>query len=130
VQVRVLTNSLASTDVGVVHAGYAKYRKPLLRGGVEIYEFKPEADAAREGKLDKLGGSSGASLHAKTSVFNRKALFVGFANLDPRSGKLNTELGILFQSTQLARNDRPSTVVFTAPLRLKSCSALALSIRL
>jgi putative cardiolipin synthase len=102
VQVRVLTNSLASTDVGVVHAGYAKYRKPLLRGGVEIYEFKPEADAGREGKFDKLGGSSGASLHAKTSVFDRKALFVGSANLDPRSGKLNTELGILFQSEPLA----------------------------
>jgi putative cardiolipin synthase len=103
VEVRVLTNSLASTDVGVVHAGYAKYRKPLLRGGVEIYEFKPEADAARTGKLDKLGGSSGASLHAKTSVYDRTALFVGSANLDPRSGKLNTELGILFQSEPLAR---------------------------
>jgi putative cardiolipin synthase len=103
VQVRILTNSLASTDVGVVHAGYAKYRKPLLRGGVEIYEFKPGAETSREGKLDKLGGSSGASLHAKTSVYDRNALFVGSANLDPRSGKLNTELGILFQSEPLAQ---------------------------
>jgi putative cardiolipin synthase len=89
--------------VGVVHAGYAKYRKPLLRGGVEIYEFKPEADTARRGTFNKLGGSSGASLHAKTSVHDRKALFVGSANLDPRSGKLNTELGILFQSEPLAQ---------------------------
>jgi putative cardiolipin synthase len=104
VQVRILTNSLASTDVGVVHAGYAKYRKPLLRGGVEIYEFKPGAETSREGKLDKLGGSSGASLHAKTSVYDRNALFVGSANLDPRSGKLNTELGILFQSEPLAQD--------------------------
>ncbi|MGB5834794.1 MAG: phospholipase D family protein [Thiohalocapsa sp.] len=103
VQVRVLTNSLASNDVGAVHAGYAKYRKPLLRGGVEIYEFKPAADAPREGKFDRLGGSSGASLHAKTSVFDQSALFVGSANLDPRSGKLNTELGILFQSEPLAK---------------------------
>jgi putative cardiolipin synthase len=102
VQVRSLTNSLASTDVGAVHAGYAKYRKPLLRGGVEIYEFKPQADTARRGKFDKLGGSSGASLHAKTSVYDRKALFVGSANLDPRSGKLNTELGILLRSEPLA----------------------------
>jgi putative cardiolipin synthase len=103
VQVRVLTNSLASTDVGVVHAGYAKYRKPLLRGGVEIYEFKPDADTAKKGKFTKLARSSGASLHAKTSVYDNEALFVGSANLDPRSGKLNTELGILFQSEPLAK---------------------------
>jgi putative cardiolipin synthase len=103
VLVHVLTNSLASTDLGVVHAGYAKYRKPLLRGGVEIYELKPHADTAKRGQLAKLRGSSGASLHAKTSVFDQEALFVGSANLDPRSGKLNTELGILFQSEPLAK---------------------------
>jgi len=102
VQVRILTNSLASNDVGLVHAGYAKYRKPLLQGGVEIYEFKPNADKAEPGKFAKLKGSSAASLHAKTSVFDRNALFVGSANLDPRSGRLNTELGILFQSEPLA----------------------------
>jgi len=103
VRVRLLTNSLASTDVGAVHAGYAKYRKPLLRGGVEIYEFKPDADTAERGKFAKLTGSSGASLHAKTSVFDQEALFVGSPNLDPRSGKLNTELGILFESEPLAK---------------------------
>lgn len=102
VQVRILTNSLASTDVGLVHAGYAKYRKPLLQGGVEIYEFKPDAEEATKGKFPKLGGSSGASLHAKTFVFDQRGLFVGSANLDPRSGKLNTELGILFESEPLA----------------------------
>jgi len=103
VRVRLLTNSLASTDVGAVHAGYAKYRKPLLQGGVEIFEFKPDADTPRRGKFAKLRGSSGASLHAKTSVFDREALFIGSPNLDPRSGKLNTELGILFESEPLAK---------------------------
>ena len=102
VQVRVLTNSRASTDVGAVHAGYAEYRKPLLRGGVEIFEFKPEAVTAQRGLFDNLRGSSGANLHAKTSILDREALFVGSANLDPRSGKLNTELGILLQSEPLA----------------------------
>ena len=102
VRVRILTNSLASTDVGAVHAGYAKYRKSLLRGGVEIYEFKPRADAAQEGMFDKLTGASGSSLHAKTYIFDREAFFVGSANLDPRSSELNTELGILFQSEPLA----------------------------
>lgn len=105
VRVRVLTNSLASTDVGVVHAGYARYREPLLRGGVEIFEFKPDADTAEKGKFTKLKlkGSSGASLHAKTLVLDREALFIGSPNLDPRSGKLNTELGILFESELLAK---------------------------
>ena len=36
---RILTNSLASTDVGIVYAGYAKYRRALLRAGVELYEM-------------------------------------------------------------------------------------------
>lgn len=105
VQVRVLTNSLASTDVAIVHAGYAKYRRPLLRGGVEIYEFKRTADtpASEQDRFAKVPGSSGASLHAKTFVLDREALFVGSPNLDPRSGKLNTEIGILFETGALAR---------------------------
>jgi putative cardiolipin synthase len=69
---------------------------------VEIYELKPDADAAGKGTITQLWGSSSASLHAKTSVYDRRSLFVGSANLDPRSGKLNTELGILFESEPLA----------------------------
>jgi len=103
VKVRVVTNSLASTDVGVVHAGYAKYREPLLRGGVEIYEFKPDADLPTKRPHFRIRGSSGAALHTKTFVLDRKSLFVGSPNLDPRSGRLNTELGVLFDSAPLAR---------------------------
>ena len=102
VEVRVVTNSLASTDVGIVHAGYAKYRKPLLQGGVEIFDLKPDADIVKKGKFTKLRGSSRAGLHTKTFVLDREALFVGSPNLDPRSGKLNTQLGILFESEPLA----------------------------
>ena len=57
VQVRVLTNSLAATDVAPVHAGYAKYREDLLRGGVRLYELKPREDGSR----DSGGGSGGSS---------------------------------------------------------------------
>jgi putative cardiolipin synthase len=87
----------------MVHSGYAAYRVPLLAGGVELYELKPDAGAPGAEKLLKVSGSSGASLHSKTSVFDRKVLFVGSPNLDPRSGRLNTELGILFASEPLAR---------------------------
>jgi putative cardiolipin synthase len=106
VKVRVLTNSLASTDVSAVHAGYAKYREELLREGVELYEIKATArirDDDRKGdKKDKAGmtGSSRASLHAKTFTFDRRAVFVGSLNLDPRSVELNTEIGVVFESPQ------------------------------
>jgi putative cardiolipin synthase len=107
IRVRILTNSLAATDVAAVHAGYAKRRKPLLRSGVRIYELKPDADAAparkrstKDGK--NAGGSSDASLHAKTFSVDRKRAFIGSFNLDPRSVNLNTEMGLVIESPQLA----------------------------
>jgi putative cardiolipin synthase len=106
VQVRVLTNSLAATDVAAVHAGYAKRRKPLLRSGVRIYELKPDAAAQAQKRATKegkgAGGSSDASLHAKTFSVDRKRAFIGSFNLDPRSINLNTEMGLVIESPQLA----------------------------
>jgi putative cardiolipin synthase len=101
VRVRILTNSLAANDVAVVHSGYAKYRKDLLKLGVELYEIKPSLGAASEYEQKRFG-SSGASLHAKSFVFDRRQLFVGSLNLDPRSLNLNTELGIVVESPELA----------------------------
>ncbi len=102
VNVRILTNSLASTDVGVVHAGYAKYRTTLLRAGVELYEMNKTLDRKqRKGKKGK-SGSSKASLHAKSFVFDRKQVFIGSLNLDPRSIVENTEIGIMVTSKEVA----------------------------
>ncbi|HEY7238522.1 MAG TPA: phospholipase D family protein [Burkholderiales bacterium] len=102
VRVRVLTNSLAATDVSPVHAGYAKYRKELLRAGVHLYELKPFADKTG-GKEDNHGaGSSDASLHAKTFALDGERIFVGSFNFDPRSARLNTEMGIVVESPVLA----------------------------
>jgi putative cardiolipin synthase len=97
VKVRVLTNSLAATDVSAVHAGYAKYREDLLRGGVRLYELKPTAHPGGSG----IGGSD-ASLHAKTFAVDRSRIFVGSFNFDPRSARLNTEMGVLVESAALA----------------------------
>ncbi len=99
VQVRILTNSLASNDVPIVHAGYARYRKALLRAGVELYEvssIKPKSDK------HTITGSSRASLHAKSYVFDRKYAFIGSLNLDPRSDKENTEIGLMIDSSKMA----------------------------
>jgi putative cardiolipin synthase len=101
VQVKVVTNSLASSDVSIVHAGYKLSRKALLRGGVELYEMK--ASSASDVKLDKHSfGSSKASLHAKTFAIDRDSLFVGSLNLDPRSFTENTEIGMLIYSKAAA----------------------------
>ena len=102
VRVRILTNSLASSDVGAVHAGYSRYRKKLLRGGVELYEM--DAKLTREQRKQKRGleGSSKASLHAKSFILDRKEVFIGSLNVDPRSVVENTEVGVLLESPPLA----------------------------
>jgi putative cardiolipin synthase len=106
VQVRVLTNSLAATDVSPVYAGYAKHRKDLLRGGgVRLFELKPTAEPKTKADDDQrrgIGGSSDASLHAKTFAVDRSRVFVGSFNLDPRSSRLNTEMGVVLESPRLA----------------------------
>jgi cardiolipin synthase C len=101
VKVTVLTNSLEATDVGIVHAGYAKHRKALLRGGVVLYELK-RMTARTSGRDRKLTGSSGSSLHAKTFCVDRSRVFVGSFNFDPRSAQLNTEMGLLIDSPAAA----------------------------
>ena len=98
VRVRVLTNSLASTDVPIVHAGYARYRGALLARGVELHELRP--GATRSGSA-RPGLSSGASLHAKAVVVDRKVVLVGSMNLDPRSRLANTEVAVLIESAVL-----------------------------
>ena len=103
VDVRVLTNSLAATDVWLVHAGYMKYRRPLLEHGVKLYELRPEAAGATKRRASKMTiGSSRASLHGKSFVFDRSSVFIGSLNLDPRSLLHNTEVGVLVSSLELA----------------------------
>jgi putative cardiolipin synthase len=102
VRVTVLTNSLAATDVAAVHAGYQRYRKDLLEAGVHLYELKPAASEDPQQKKKSMLGSSKASLHAKTYVFDKSGIFIGSMNLDPRSITLNTEIGVYCESDTLA----------------------------
>lgn len=101
VRVSVLTNSLAATDVALVHAGYARYRQVLLDGGVQLFELK-----TLHRKRMSLTGSSRASLHTKAVVVDGERGFVGSFNLDPRSAQLNTEMGVLFNDPALAADMR------------------------
>ncbi|HKU86889.1 MAG TPA: phospholipase D family protein, partial [Casimicrobiaceae bacterium] len=102
VRVRVLTNSLAATDVGPVHAGYVKRRCDLLKAGVHLYELEPTASADEKRKRG-IGSSSAVQLHAKTFAVDDDRIFVGSFNFDQRSAHLNTEMGLVIESGALAR---------------------------
>ncbi|MBL8350381.1 MAG: phospholipase D family protein [Burkholderiaceae bacterium] len=101
VRVRILTNSLAATDVGAVHSGYAKRRPDLLAAGVKLYEIKPTALSDVKSN-EKSRGSSSSALHAKTFSVDGGKVFVGSFNFDPRSALLNTEMGLVIDSPVLA----------------------------
>ena len=126
VDIRVVTNSFESTDVWIVHAGYAKRRKALLRSGVRLFEMRrarEDETRAPNRKLLGIGSGSGLSgsgsgsgsggdghvlrgsasmLHAKTFVADDERVFVGSFNFDQRSLELNTELGFVVESPDLA----------------------------
>lgn len=102
VRVTVLTNSLAATDVSAVYAGYQHYRADLLEAGVKLYELRPDAFASANKERKRGSGASRASLHAKTFIFDRRAVFIGSLNLDPRSVQLNTEIGVVCDSQPMA----------------------------
>jgi putative cardiolipin synthase len=103
VKVRILTNSLASSESKVVHSGYAKRREDLLRAGVQLYEIKPTAGREAREEKAKLGSSSSSALHAKTFAVDRSRVFVGSFNFDQRSARLNTEMGLVIDSPTLAQ---------------------------
>ena len=107
VQVRVLTNSLAATDVGPVYAGYSEVprgaaarRQPAaVRAQAR---WRPKAARRTTSKRRGIGSSSDAGLHAKTFAADRQRIFVGSFNFDPRSARLNTEMGVVLDSASLA----------------------------
>ncbi len=101
VKVTVITNSLAATDEPLVHNGYARYRPAMLTAGVDLYELSP----TRTQMTKRLGmfGTSLGRLHAKTAIIDKRLIFIGSMNLDPRSASTNTEFGMFIDSAPLAK---------------------------
>jgi phosphatidylserine/phosphatidylglycerophosphate/cardiolipin synthase-like enzyme len=100
VRVRILTNSLASTDSPLVDIGYARYRVPLLKLGVDLREMRPKLGQKRA-RFHPFR-SSNASLHAKALVIDQKIVFIGSLNMDERSARNNSELGLIISSVEIA----------------------------
>ena len=110
VRVRVLTNSLASNDAPIAHAGYARHRPDLLAMGVDLYEMRSEIAGVLRGALGSTGssgagsavGSSRAMLHSKLLIMDGRLLVIGSMNLDIRSQRQNTEIALLIRSRDLS----------------------------
>jgi putative cardiolipin synthase len=101
--VRILTNSLEAESSHPAQAGYMKYRVPLLESGVQLYEIRARPENRRgTGQSEQLSRYGHYSLHAKLLVFDRSGLYVGSMNYDQRSRRLNTEIGVIIHSGELA----------------------------
>jgi putative cardiolipin synthase len=99
VRVVIITNSLASNNHTSVHSGYSKYRKDIIRAGVELYEARANAVS------DPGEGATKAksmTMHTKAMMFDREHLFVGSLNLDPRSIEINSEMGVVVTSAEMS----------------------------
>jgi cardiolipin synthase C len=115
IRIRVLTNSLASTDAPAAHAGYLRYRKQLLSMGVELYEMRAEQEGADDGLGStrgfgsggtgggSKGGSARASLHSKALIIDGRLAVIGSMNLDLRSQRKNSEVALLVRNARLAQ---------------------------
>jgi len=100
-RVSLVTNSLAATDEPLVHSAYRRYRDDMLKVGVELNELSSDR-AKRSVRLGVFGTTIGR-LHMKTAVYDRRLLFVGSMNFDPRSSVHNTEIGLFIDSPELAQ---------------------------
>jgi putative cardiolipin synthase len=102
-QVGIVTNSLQSTRDLLAFAGYTRSREDLLRHGVSLYEVRAKLGSTRgSGQTPRVSRRGTYDLHGKLMVFDRQRLFIGSMNFDERSRHLNTEIGLIIDSPELA----------------------------
>lgn len=102
IDVKILTNSLASTDVVIAHIGYTPYRAALVESGIKLYEMKPVGNKRPKQRLFGASAPAYAALHTKVYVMDRKDVMIGSFNFDPRSIELNTEIALVIHSREIA----------------------------
>jgi len=102
VDIKILTNSLASHDVPAVNSHYKQWRKPILETGAELYEMRHDAEIQAEISDTPPTQAKFMGLHSKAMVINRERVFIGSMNYDPRSAMFNTEMGVFIESNELA----------------------------
>jgi putative cardiolipin synthase len=125
VRVAILTNSLESAPGLLAQAGYTRYRLPLLDDGADLYEVRARLGSRRgSGQTARISQFGNYGLHAKLYVFDRERFFIGSMNFDQRSKHLNTEIGLIIDSPELAQQTAARFDSMTQPE-----SAYVLSVR-
>jgi putative cardiolipin synthase len=115
-RVRILTNSLESTPDLIAQSGYVHFRVPLLQDGVQLYEIRSLLGSTRgSGQTAAISRFGNYSLHAKLFVFDRRKLFMGSMNYDQRSKHINTEIGLIIDSPELAQQTATRFDAMTQP---------------
>jgi putative cardiolipin synthase len=115
-RVRILTTTHEATNDPVAEAGYDHHRVALLQSGIELYELRSHPESTRgSGQSVKMTRYGNYSLHAKLLVFDRKSIFVGSMNYDARSRWLNTEIGLVIYSPELATEGARRFEAMTQP---------------
>jgi putative cardiolipin synthase len=116
VRVKILTNSLEAAPEVAGQSGYTHDRPQLLAEGVELYEIRARLGSSKgSGEGKRMSGHGTYALHAKLFVFDRKAVFIGSMNFDERSKHLNTEIGLIVSSPELAREVASRFEALTQP---------------
>ena len=105
VDVRILTNSLASHDVPAVNSHYEPWRDDIVGTGTKLYELRADADIQSIVDVAPVAAKF-VGLHTKASVSDGRLVFIGSMNLDPRSGAINTEMGAVIESPGLGQELR------------------------
>lgn len=102
VEIKILTNSLASHDVPAVNSHYKPWRRPLLEAGSELYEMRHDAEIKSRVADTPPTHARFMGLHSKAAVVDRHEVYIGSMNYDPRSAQINTEMGVFIESSGLA----------------------------
>jgi len=100
-KVRILTNSLASRDVPAVNSHYEEWRDDLIDADIELYELRADAAIRSLVEAPPVRGEF-VGLHTKSVVVDRRYVFIGSMNFDPRSSDINAEAGVFVDSPALA----------------------------
>lgn len=117
VRVSILTNSLMSSNLVLAHSGYMHYRLPLLESGVTLFEVRALLGNSKgSGQTKAMSRFGNYGLHAKLFVFDRQKLFIGSMNFDLRSMHLNTEIGLIIDSPELAQQTAARFEAMTKPV--------------
>jgi putative cardiolipin synthase len=114
VRVRILTNSIASNNHLAAHSAYRNHITTLLGHGAELHEVRVDAEDRRIYMLEPIQRKA-LALHAKALVIDSDKVFIGSANLDPRSLRINTEMGLLVTSPALNASIRQAVLPDFAP---------------